>query len=150
MRVDPTTAAAIVWQPDAAMVEQANLTRFMRALGVGSFEALNERASQNPAWFHDELIRYLDYRFERPYVRVLDISEGRPFAHWCVGGVTNVVINGLDRWRGTERYGQLALVWESEDGAVSTWTFADLDRETCRLAWGLRKLGIGQDRKSVV
>ncbi|KAB0471114.1 AMP-binding protein [Ralstonia insidiosa] len=143
MRVDPTTAAAIVWQPDAAMVEQANLTRFMRALGVGSFEALNERASQNPAWFHDELIRYLDYRFERPYVRVLDISEGRPFAHWCVGGVTNVVINGLDRWRGTERYGQLALVWESEDGAVSTWTFADLDRETCRLAWGLRKLGIG-------
>ncbi|MDF7017437.1 hypothetical protein NMT86_25410, partial [Escherichia coli] len=124
-------------------VEQANLTRFMRALGVGSFEALNERASQNPAWFHDELIRYLDYRFERPYVRVLDISEGRPFAHWCVGGVTNVVINGLDRWRGTERYGQLALVWESEDGAVSTWTFADLDRETCRLAWGLRKLGIG-------
>jgi acetyl-CoA synthetase len=126
------------------MVEQANLTRFMRALGVGSFEALNERASQDPGWFHDELIRFLDYRFERPYERVLDLGDGRPFAHWCVGGVTNVVINGLDRWRGTERYAQPALVWEGEDGAVTTWTFADLDRETCRLAWGLRRLGVGR------
>ena len=142
MQVDPTTAASVVWQPDAATVEQANLTRFMRALGVDSFEALNERASQDPAWFHDALIRFLDYRFERPYERVLDLSDGLPFAHWCVGGLTNVVINGLDRWRGTERYGQPALVWEGEDGAVTTWTFADLDRETCRLAWGLRRLGL--------
>lgn len=142
MQVDPTTAASVVWQPDAATVEQANLTRFMRALGVDSFEALNERASQDPAWFHDALIRFLDYRFERPYERVLDLSDGLPFAHWCMGGLTNVVINGLDRWRGTERYGQPALVWEGEDGAVTTWTFADLDRETCRLAWGLRRLGL--------
>jgi hypothetical protein len=37
------------------MVEGANLTRFMRALGVDSFEALNERASRDPAWFHDAL-----------------------------------------------------------------------------------------------
>ena len=144
MQVDPSPSPGVVWRPDAEMVEQANLTRFMRALGVDSFEALNERASRDPAWFHDELIRFLDYRFERPYEQVLDLSEGPPFAHWCVGGETNVVINCLDRWRGTERYTQTALVWEGEDGAVSTWTFADLDRETCRLAWGLRRLGISR------
>jgi acetyl-CoA synthetase len=61
-----------------------------------------------------------------------------------VGGETNVVINCLDRWRGHERYAQPALVWEGEDGAVTTWTFADLDRETCRLAWGLRRIGVGR------
>jgi len=144
MQADLPTPQGFVWRPDASTVEQANLTRFMRALGVASFEALNERASQDPAWFHDALIRFLDYRFERPYERVLDLGEGKPFAHWCVGGETNVVISGLDRWRGSERYAQPALVWEGEDGAVSTWTFADLDRETCRLAWGLRKLGIGR------
>lgn len=144
MQVDTAPAAGIVWQPDAASVEQANLTRFMRALGVASFEALNERASQDPAWFHDALIRFFDYRFERPYERVLDLGEGKPFAHWCVGGETNVVTNCLDRRRGTEAYEQAALVWEGEDGAVTPWTYADLDRETCRLAWGLRKLGIGR------
>ncbi|HSV46048.1 MAG TPA: AMP-binding protein, partial [Ramlibacter sp.] len=78
------------------------------------------------------------------YERVLDLADGLPFAHWCVGGVTNVVLNCVDRWRGTARYEQPALVWEGEDGAVITWTFADLDRETCRLAWGLRRLGLGR------
>jgi acetyl-CoA synthetase len=134
----------VVWRPDAATVEAANLTRFMRELGVDSFEALNERANRDPAWFHDALIRFLDYRFERPYEQVLDLGEGLPFARWCVGGVTNVVTNCLDRRRGTDRYGQPVLVWEGEDGATTTWTFADLDRETCRLAWGLRRLGLGR------
>jgi acetyl-CoA synthetase len=122
-------------------LDNANLTRFMRALGVDSFDALNARASADPPWFHDELIRILDYRFERPYDQALDLSEGLPFAHWCVGGTTNVVLNCIDRQRGTARYTQAALVWEGEDGTVTTWTFADLDRETCRLAWGLRRLG---------
>jgi acetyl-CoA synthetase len=136
--------SGVVWTPTAATVEGANLTRFMRALGVDSFEALNERANRDPAWFHDALIRFLDYRFERPYERVLDLGDGRPFAHWCVGGVTNVVLNCLDRRRATPRYDQPVLVWEGEDGAQTTWTFADLDRETCRLAWGLRRLGVGR------
>ena len=74
MKADLPVSPRVVWRPDAAMVEQADLTRFMRALGVDSFEALNERASQDPAWFHDELIRFLDYRFERPYERVLDLK----------------------------------------------------------------------------
>ena len=144
MQTDLAGPADAVWRPDARTVEGANLTRFMRALGVESFDALNERANRDPAGFHDALIRFLDYRFERPYERVLDLAEGLPFAHWCVGGVTNVVLNCVDRHRGTARYEQPALVWEGEDGAVSTRTFADLDRETCRLAWGLRRLGLGR------
>lgn len=144
MQAELPASAAVVWRPDAATVEGANLTRFMRALGVESFEALNARAAQDPAWFHDALIRFLDYRFERPYERVLDLAEGQPFAHWCVGGVTNVVSNCIDRRRGTPRYEQEVLVWEGEDGATTRWSFADLDRETCRLAWGLRRLGMGR------
>jgi acetyl-CoA synthetase len=144
MQVDHSIPPDVVWRPDAATVDGANLTRFLRVLGLDSFEALNERASRDPAWFNDALIRFLDYRFERPYERVLDLGDGLPFAHWCVGGVTNVVTNCIDRRRGTPRYDQPVLVWEGEDGAVTTWTFADLDRETCRLAWGLRRLGLGQ------
>ena len=137
-------AAGVVWWPDHDTVENANLTRFMCALGIESFEALNEYASAQPAEFNDALIRFLDYRFQRPYEQVLDLGEGLPFARWCVGGQTNVVLNCIDRRRGTERYQQEALVWEGEDGQVSSWTFADLDRETCRLAWGLRQLGLGR------
>lgn len=144
MQIDSLNAPAAVWWPDRNTLDNANLTRFMRALGVDSFEALNERASADPAWFHDELIRFLDYRFQQPYKQVLDRSDGLPFAHWCVGGTTNVVLNCIDRRRDTARYTQPALVWEGEDGTVTTWTFADLDRETCRLGWGLRRLGLGR------
>jgi acetyl-CoA synthetase len=134
----------VVWQPDHRTVEDANLTHFMRALGVDGFDALNAYASADPARFHDALIRYLDYRFEQPYTQALDLSEGLPFARWCVGGTTNVALNCIDRRRGTPRYTQPALIWEGENGQITTWTFADLDRETCRLAWGLRQLGLGR------
>jgi len=143
MQTDALPLPGAVWWPDRSMLENANLTRFMRAIGVGSFEALNAHASADPAGFHDALIRFLDYRFEQPYAQVLDLGEGLPFAHWCVGGTTNVVLNCIDRRRGTPRYTQEALVWEGEDGTITRWTFADLDRETCRLAWGLRQLGLG-------
>ena len=49
--IDLSTSPGVVWRPDTAMVEEANLTRFMRALGVDSFEALNERASRTRAGF---------------------------------------------------------------------------------------------------
>lgn len=92
------TSEAVCW-PTAATQENANLTRFMRALGEGSFEALNEPASADPAEFNDELIRFLGYRFEQPYTQVSDQSAGLPFARWCVGGITNLVLNCIDRWR---------------------------------------------------
>lgn len=144
MPVEPLQPSGAVWWPDHRTVQDANLTRFMQALGVDGFGALNASASADPAGFHDALIRFLDFRFHHPYDQVLELSEGLPFARWCVGGTTNVVLNCIDRWRGTERYNQPALVWEGEDGAVSTWTFADLDRETCRLAWGLRRLSLSR------
>lgn len=144
MPVDVPNSSAAVWWPDRSTVENANLTRFMRELGAESFEALNELSVADPARFNDALIRFLDYRFQRPYDQVLDLSQGLPFAQWCVGGQTNIVLNCIDRRRGTERYSQQALVWEGEDGQISSWTFAELDRETCRLAWGLRSLGLGR------
>ena len=144
MQVETQDSSGAVWHPDDNTLKNANLTRFMRELGVAGFDELNLRANADPAWFHDALIRFLDYRFQRPYEKVLDLNEGISFAHWCVGGTTNVVLNCLDRWRGTARYNRPALIWEGEDGSQSTWTFEDLDRETCQLSWGLRGLGIGR------
>ncbi len=114
MQADALDPSGAVWWPDRSTVDNANLTRFMRALGVDSFEALNARASADPAWFNDALIRFLDYRFQRPYNRVLDLDEGLPFAHWCVGGTTNVVLNCIDRRRGTARHATRKWLWSGK------------------------------------
>jgi acetyl-CoA synthetase len=137
-------APEFAWIPDAVTVARANLTAFLRALGVASYDELLERADREPEWFYDGLLKHLDYRFFRPYERVLDASRGAPWTRWCVGGTTNVVLNAIDRWRGTPVYAKRALVWEGEDGARREYSYAELDREVCRCAGGLRSLGVSR------
>lgn len=59
MPVEPLQPSSTVWWPDHQTVEDANLTRFMQALGVDGFGALNERASADPVGFHDAPIKAL-------------------------------------------------------------------------------------------
>jgi len=134
----------IAWTPDPVTIESANLTAFMRTVRVRDYDELLSRADAEPAWFFGEWLRYLDYRFYRPYQRVLDDSGGAPWLRWCPGGTTNVVLNALDRWRGTPTYDKPALVWEGEDGAKRSYTYRDLDREVCRFAGALRSLGLAR------
>lgn len=69
------------------------LTRFMRALGIDGFEAPIKHASPDPSGFHDAQSRFVGYRFECPYEPAPDRGEGKPFAHWCSGSETNVVVH---------------------------------------------------------
>jgi len=138
------TQDPIAWRPDAAMVEASNLRAFMRFAKLADYAELERRADADPAWFHDALMRHVDFRFYRPYEKVLDESQGAPWARWCVGGTTNVVLNALDRWRGTPTYDRRALDWIGEQGARRSFTYRELDREVCRCAEGLRALGLGR------
>ncbi len=132
----------IVWRPNAAMVADSTLTAFMNKLGVADYDALVARADDDPDWFWDSLIEHLEIPFERPYDRVRDVSDGAPWATWCVGGTTNIAAACLDKHRGTAVEDRVAIVWEAEDGARRQWTYGELDRESCRLAGALRDLGI--------
>ena len=132
------------WLPDSKNVAQTNLARFIRALGVSDYEELLRRADAEPAWFYDGLLKHLDYRFYKPYERVLDESKGAPWTRWCSGGTTNVVLNAVDRWRGTPIYDKQALAWEGEDGAQASYSYRQMDREVCRCAGALRSLGLGR------
>jgi acetyl-CoA synthetase len=134
----------IAWRPDRSMVESSNLQAFMRFAGVADYDALVARANAEPGWFDDLLIKHLDYRFYRPYDRILDQSRGAEFPRWCVGGTTNVALNALDRWRGTPTYDKKALDWVGEKGEARSLTYRDLDREVCRCAEALRALGLGR------
>jgi len=132
----------VVWEPSETVRAEANLTAFMAALAVPDYETLRERANREPEWFYERLIEFVDFRFYRPYQRVIDESAGLPHVRWCVGGTTNVVLNCIDRWRGTETELKPALIWEGENGEVRAFTYQDLDVQATQLACGLRALGI--------
>ena len=73
-----------------------------------------------------------------------------PFAQWFVGGTLNVTVNCLDRHIANGGGDKVAFFFEGEPGDTRRITYADLLREVCRLANGLRALGIGRgDRVTI-
>ncbi|MFW9958305.1 MAG: AMP-binding protein [Candidatus Odinarchaeota archaeon] len=133
----------IVWRPTAEHIQKANLTKFMQAHQIESFEELMRRSTDDVAWFSDALLKFLDIRFYEPYMQVVDLSGGIARPHWCIGGKLNIVHNCLDKYMGTSTERQPALLWEGEDGATRSLTYRELFQEVNKVANALRSLGLG-------
>jgi acetyl-CoA synthetase len=75
-----------------------------------------------------------------PYGEVLEWNE--PFAKWFVGGKLNASVNALDRHVRAGKGARVAYYFEGEPGDRREITYAELLRDVCRFANGLRALGI--------
>jgi acetyl-CoA synthetase len=135
-------ARDFAWEPTEEVRNAANLTGFIKAAALDSYEDLEGRCEADPDWFWDALIRHLGIRFSVPYERVLDLADGIEWPRWCVGGRLNMVQTCLDRHLEANA-ARSAIIWEGEDGEVRRWTYADLGEQINRLAAGLKSLGIG-------
>jgi acetyl-CoA synthetase len=131
----------VVWTPTPEYVDRANVTRFMRAHGIGSYDELLERSVSDLEWFWDAVVRDLNLRFFERYRRVLDRSRGPEWTTWFTGAKVNLAHQCVDVW--AERTPEaVAVIWEAEDGEVRRATYAELRAMTDRLANGLRSLGV--------
>jgi acetyl-CoA synthetase len=136
--------AELAWQPTPDYVENANVTRLMRAHGVESIDELRRRSVEDMEWFWDAVVKDLGIEFTTPYERVLDSSRGIPWTKWFVGGRVNLAHNCVDRHVAAGRGERLAVIGEGEDGEVRAFTYAELKREVDSFALGLRGLGVGR------
>ncbi|MFQ5907516.1 MAG: acetate--CoA ligase [Thermoplasmata archaeon] len=118
-----------LFPPSKAFVEQANV----------SDPALYEEARQDFEGFWAR--RAGDLHWFQKWERVLD-DDNPPFFQWFVGGKLNASYNCLDRHTAGPRRNKAALIWEGEPGEVRVYTFQMLQDEVCRVANGLRKLGV--------
>ena len=131
----------IVWSPSEDYVERANVTRLMRAHGIGSYEELVKRSQDDVEWFWEAVVRDLQIEFYEPFRQVLDQSEGKPWAKWFVGGRINLAHNCVDRW--AERTpDKVAVIWEGEEATARRVTYRELHEMANRLAGALRELGV--------
>ncbi len=122
-------------------MERANVTRFMRAHGIDSYDELLRRSVEDVAWFWDAVVKDLDIRFFHPYSRVLDTKGGPEWPLWFLGGTVNVADQCVDRWA-EQTPDAPAVVWEGEEGETRTVSYAELRETTDRLANGLASLGV--------
>src|SRR5437879_7400693 len=104
------------------------------------------RSTTDIAWFWDRVLRDLDIQFCKPYSRVVDLSDGKPWAHWCVGGEMNIVHNLLDKYADTPTDKKLAIKSEIEDPAAAgrSLTYKELPDQVEHMANALRALGLGK------
>jgi acetyl-CoA synthetase len=100
--------------------------------------AISERAAADPEAFWAEEAGRLDWT--RPWDTVMDWTP--PFVKWFVGGTLNASANCLDRHVAAGGGDKVAYHWEGEPGDTRTITYRDLMDEVCRLANGLRSLGV--------
>ena len=133
----------VVWTPTPEYVERANVTRLMRAHGIGTYESLLERSLNDNDWFWNAVVHDLDIRLFEHYTRVSDRARGVEWTTWFEGAELNLAHQCVDVW--AERTPEaVAVIWEAEDGEVRRATYAELRVMTDRLADGLRSLGVRQ------
>ncbi|HEU4854639.1 MAG TPA: AMP-binding protein, partial [Nitrosospira sp.] len=126
--------------PSASFVEQANISG-------KEYDALCAEAEKDETAFWARLARE-HISWHKSFTRVLD-ETNHPFLTWFDDGELNVSYNCLDRHQATQP-DKVALIFEADDGAVTSCTYQDLYRRVCRFANGLKSLNIRKGDRVVI
>ena len=130
-----------VFEPSPAFVAQANVKK-------ADFDAMNAKAARDFEGFWADLAR-ATLAWRKPFTKVLNESKA-PFYRWFEDGELNVSYNCLDRNIEKGRGDKVAIVFEADDGAVTRVTYRELLARVCRLANGLRSLGVKKGDRVVI
>jgi acetyl-CoA synthetase len=133
----------VIWRPTPSFAEKTRLATFMKRVGVASLAELQRRSVDDPEWYWRAVNDEFALHWTKPFRRVLDASRGSAWPRWFEGGEFNFAVNCLDRNIEAARGAKPAVIWESDAGQTRTLTYAELARETARVARGLRRLGVG-------
>ena len=105
------------------------------------YRQLHKESVENPEKFWAQQAKRLDWM--KPWDKVLEWNFTEPKIEWFKGGKLNVSVNCLDRHVAAGKGGQIAIIWEGNDPSESrSYTYAELLREVCRFANGLKSLGV--------
>jgi acetyl-CoA synthetase len=122
-----------IFEPPRDFVAQANVKK-------ADFDAMNAHAEKDFAGFwakhaRDEIL------WHKPFTKALEESKA-PFYKWFEDGQLNVSYNCLDRNLQNGNAEKTAIIFEADDGAVTKVTYRELHQRVCKLANGLKSLGI--------
>ena len=72
----------IAWTPTPEVIERAQLTKFMKQVGVSTWNELYQYSIRDVEKFTREVLKFLDIKFDPPYKKLLDTSNGIEFPKW--------------------------------------------------------------------
>ena len=123
----------IIWQPSKEQIENSKLTKFIQHCKLKNYDELEKKSFSDPGWLWDNVIKFSDLKFYKPYSKILDESKGTPWTKWCVGGKTNIVLNCIDRHKDKEFFKNTFIFAEREDGKESSITYEEFDKQISKV-----------------
>jgi acetyl-CoA synthetase len=133
----------IAWTPTPDVIERAQLTKFMRQVGVSTWDELYEFSIRDVEKFTEEVLKFLDIKFDPPYEKLLDTSNGVELPTWLSGAGLNITTMCLDRWQTDEMKDQPAVIWEGEESGTKQLTYGELLSNVDVCVETLTRNGIG-------
>ncbi len=140
--IESTLVENRVFPPSAAASQAA------RVSGMAAYEALCQEADTDLEGFWGQRARD-NLIWKKPFTQVLDESN-KPFYKWFADGELNASYNCLDRHLGTPTEHRAAIIFEADDGQVTTVTFGQLHAKVCQFANALRAMGVKKGDRVVV
>ena len=125
----------IAWTPTPEVIERAQLTKFMRQVGVSTWDELYEFSIRDVERFTEEVLKFLDIRFDPPYTKLLDTSSGVEFPKWLQRSAVTPVRESVTSGRraappGPDRFARVGIFllgdpsgWTFRFGEPGGWTF---------------------------
>jgi acetyl-CoA synthetase len=130
-----------VFPPSEAFRAQANVTPEL-------YDAMCAEAAADHAGFWARQAREL-LLWQEPFKQALDDSNP-PFYRWFADGKLNVSYNCLDRHLGTPAENKTAIIFEADDGKVTSVTYKELHRRVCQMANAIKALGYRKGDRAII
>jgi acetyl-CoA synthetase len=131
-----------VFPPTDATVKAARIS------GMAAYQALCNEAERDFEGFWARLARD-NVQWTRPFTKTLNESNA-PFYKWFEDGELNASANCLDRHIGTPTENKTAIIFESDDGQVSSLTYRELLSRVSQFANALKAQGIKKGDRVIV
>jgi len=131
-----------VWYPRPDQAAKANISEIIQLVGVKDYDELYRYSVERPADYWRTILKYCGVVWRKDYTEYVDLSKGKEFPDWFVGGRLNWT-ETIFRWAKTPATAsRKAVVAETEDGAIVSVTYAELYDQVRAFASGLKKLGL--------
>ena len=133
MSIESMNREIRIFNPSDEVVKNANVS------GMKSYNALVDKFKNDYLGAWSELAKEL-LIWNKPFTKILNDKDA-PFYKWFEDGKINASYNCLDRHLKTQP-NKTAIIFEADDGKVTSITYLDLYEKVCQFANGLKSINL--------